>query len=115
MNSNEVKIEYCPTGDMLADYFTKPLQGSAFQKFRNLIMNYYMNDPIPSVTQDPRSVLGNKDANEGKDNPKDTKDTGSKESGPDWTTVTHKRHSHKTALKAPSKKGTKVSGSTHLK
>jgi hypothetical protein len=37
--NGEVKIEYCPTGDMLADYFTKPLQGSSFRKFRNEIMN----------------------------------------------------------------------------
>jgi hypothetical protein len=25
--AGEVKIEYCPTGEMIADYFTKPLQG----------------------------------------------------------------------------------------
>ena len=31
-------VEYCPTGDMLADYFTKPLQGSQFRRFRNAIM-----------------------------------------------------------------------------
>ena len=28
VDSGEVKIVYCPTGRMLADYFTKPLQGS---------------------------------------------------------------------------------------
>ena len=28
--ANEVSIEYCPTGDMVADFFTKPLQGSQF-------------------------------------------------------------------------------------
>jgi hypothetical protein len=39
--SNEVSIEYCccPTGEMIADFFTKPLQGSLFQKFRDFIMN----------------------------------------------------------------------------
>jgi hypothetical protein len=31
-------VEYCPTGEMIADYFTKPLQGSVFRKFRNAIM-----------------------------------------------------------------------------
>jgi hypothetical protein len=31
--SKEVKIEYCPTEEMLADFFTKPLQGSLFKKF----------------------------------------------------------------------------------
>ena len=26
----DIQIEYCPTGDMVADFFTKPLQGSLF-------------------------------------------------------------------------------------
>ena len=38
VKNGEVTIEYCPTGDMIADFFTKPLQGSLFRKFRNLIM-----------------------------------------------------------------------------
>ena len=37
--SGEVKLEYCPTETMLADAFTKPLQGSAFIQFRDSIMN----------------------------------------------------------------------------
>ena len=32
-------IEHCPTGDMIADFFTKPLQGSTFRKLLKLIMN----------------------------------------------------------------------------
>lgn len=31
-------VKYCPTGKMIADYFTKPLLGSLFRKFRNAIM-----------------------------------------------------------------------------
>ena len=34
-----VKVEYCPTDDMVGDYFSKPLQGKKFYKFRKLIMN----------------------------------------------------------------------------
>ena len=30
----EIKIQYLPTEDMVADYFTKPLQGELFIKFR---------------------------------------------------------------------------------
>jgi hypothetical protein len=26
--SNEVSIQHCPTGEMVVDFFTKPLQGS---------------------------------------------------------------------------------------
>jgi hypothetical protein len=33
-----VSIEYCPTEDMVADFFTKPLQGILFFKLRKIIM-----------------------------------------------------------------------------
>ena len=32
-------VKYCPTGDMIADYNTKPLVGNKFKVFRDLIMN----------------------------------------------------------------------------
>ena len=31
-------VEYCPTGDMLGDYFTKPKQGKDFRRFQKAIM-----------------------------------------------------------------------------
>ena len=37
---NEIQIQYCPTDKMLADYFTKPLQGSLFRKFRAIVMGW---------------------------------------------------------------------------
>ena len=33
-----INIEYCPTENMIADYFSKPLQGMLFIKLRDLIM-----------------------------------------------------------------------------
>ena len=36
--AKEMNMEYCPTLDMIADYFTKPLQGSQFRRFRNIIL-----------------------------------------------------------------------------
>jgi hypothetical protein len=36
---DELRIEYCPTGDMVADFFTKPLQGSLFRKLCAIILN----------------------------------------------------------------------------
>jgi hypothetical protein len=33
MEAKEVTVEYCPTGEMIADFFTKPLQGTPFKKF----------------------------------------------------------------------------------
>jgi hypothetical protein len=35
---NEVSVVWCPTGDMIADFATKPLQGAMFKKFRDMIM-----------------------------------------------------------------------------
>jgi len=35
----QLTVEYCPTGDMWVDVYTKPLQGAAFAKFRKLILN----------------------------------------------------------------------------
>jgi hypothetical protein len=34
----EIEIEWCPTKDMVADFMTKPLQGSHFRRLRDLIM-----------------------------------------------------------------------------
>ena len=34
----EVEIKWCPTEEMVADFTTKPLQGSHFRRLRNLIM-----------------------------------------------------------------------------
>jgi len=39
VNKKEIKIEYCPTKEMVADFFTKPLQGCLFYKLRALILN----------------------------------------------------------------------------
>jgi hypothetical protein len=56
--NREVSIEYCPIDNTLADFFTKPLQGSTFQKFRNQILN--LSDYSPHVMSTyHRSVLEN--------------------------------------------------------
>ena len=50
-----IRIEHCPTKDMLADYFTKPLQGLQFYKLRDHIINI---DPSSPYHSGHRSVLG---------------------------------------------------------
>jgi hypothetical protein len=39
IKSNEVTLAYCPTDQMIADFFTKPLQGQKFRFFRDFILN----------------------------------------------------------------------------
>lgn len=39
INWKEIKIEFCPTTEMLGDYMTKPLVGMKFNEFRKKIMN----------------------------------------------------------------------------
>ena len=39
--SKEIKIECIPTGEMLADILTKPLQGALFKKLRDKLLNWY--------------------------------------------------------------------------
>ena len=34
----ELTVEWCPTENMIADFMTKPLQGTIFRKFRYIVM-----------------------------------------------------------------------------
>ena len=35
-----MKIKHCPTEQMIADLYTKPIQGKQFYKLRNIIMGH---------------------------------------------------------------------------
>ena len=47
IRKKELSVSYCPTQLMVADYYTKPLQGALFIKFRSIIMN------LPQELQEP--------------------------------------------------------------
>ena len=49
--NRNVEVKFCPTDEMWADYFTKPLQGRKFLQIRRIIMN----------ENGGRSVLGNEE------------------------------------------------------
>ena len=70
----KVLIKHCPTSNMRADFFTKPLQGMLFYRLRDLIMNIAPESPYHSSH---RSVL--RDTTEGlnkqNDNPAQRKIT----------------------------------------
>jgi len=60
IKKGEVKIAYCPTQDMLGDFFTKPLQWTHSARMRPKILNL----PSSSSTAVHRSVLKNEKKND---------------------------------------------------
>ena len=54
VHNKNIHIAHCPTEEMMADFFTKPLQGPLFIKMRN----YVMGNEEPACKVLPRSVLG---------------------------------------------------------
>ena len=55
IQNKTLSLHHCPMEEMLADYFTKPLQGSLFICLRNHIMGAEFEDGNPKTQ---RSVLG---------------------------------------------------------
>ena len=56
IQNKDLRIEYCPTDQMVADFYTKPLQGQLFYQHRDAIMNILPTSPYHSAQ---RSVLRN--------------------------------------------------------
>ena len=55
VKNGEVRIVYCPTEAMIADFFTKPWQGSLFWRMRSWIMNAY---PKQAEGTSPQECVG---------------------------------------------------------
>ena len=60
VDAKRVRIEHCRTDVMLADFFTKPLQGTPFKKLRDEIMNIDPSSAYHSSNSVHRSVLSMK-------------------------------------------------------
>jgi len=50
-------IDYCPTGEMLGDFMTKPVQGFKYDQFRNAIMGFMNPKKFRPAKAGDRSVL----------------------------------------------------------
>ena len=57
IKAKEIRVEYCPSKDLISDFFTKPLHGQLFYKLRAFILNLPEDDPSPAPDLDHRSVL----------------------------------------------------------
>jgi len=40
IKSGDIDLQYCPAEEMLADFFTKPLQGKQFKLLRSAVMGW---------------------------------------------------------------------------
>ena len=49
-------MDFCPTLDMIGDYFTKALQGYQFRCFRNIFLSIHEDD-IPSYNESVITLL----------------------------------------------------------
>jgi hypothetical protein len=56
VDGGKLEIVYCPTGQMLVDYFIKPLQGKLFHLFCAVIMGWAHIDTIKDALNAPSSV-----------------------------------------------------------
>jgi hypothetical protein len=46
IKSGDITIRHCPTHQMLADFFTKPLQGSLFRRFKAVVLGQQHVDTL---------------------------------------------------------------------
>ena len=76
LDTENINVVYCPTDEMLADFYTKPLQGNLFKKFRDVVMGLEHISTLktvpPSVDQErvgnnvtlDTNIKGNNNVNE---------------------------------------------------
>jgi hypothetical protein len=58
----DFKVQYCPTEQMLADFFTKPLQGKLFRRLREVVMGHeHVNTLREATSATSQERVGMKD------------------------------------------------------
>jgi hypothetical protein len=53
LKSEDIEVRHCPTLQMLADFFTKPLQGNLFRRFRDIVLGHHHTDTLGAVIPGP--------------------------------------------------------------
>ena len=61
ISKGEVRVEWCPTKEMVADFMTKPLQGALFKKFRDLIMGALPIEEVNKVLKHDKITESSRD------------------------------------------------------
>ena len=65
VQNKTLMVKYCPMEEMIADYFTKPLQGSLFIRLHNYIMGAEYDD---GDQQTPRSMWNDEEDEHSEEN-----------------------------------------------
>jgi hypothetical protein len=70
LKADNIVVRHCPTEHMLADFFTKPLQGALFRKFRDILLGYHhistLDRLVTSVPEERVGIsLGNSNLGDG--------------------------------------------------
>jgi hypothetical protein len=63
ISKGHVNLEWCPTTEMIADFMSKPLQGSLFRKFRDIIMGIDIVKPGVEVRKKTGDEVSKKSGN----------------------------------------------------
>ena len=58
LQRQHITIAYCPTDEMIDDFFTKPVRGAKFCRFLNIIMNI-IHDEYGPVDMDKLMTIHN--------------------------------------------------------
>ena len=63
--SEGIEVKYCPTSKMIADFFTKPLQGNLFRKLRDVVLGYkHVNSLNTEEESSSQERVGSQDLGE---------------------------------------------------
>ena len=63
IDNKEIEVKYCPTHLMLADFFTKPLNGKLYHTFRDVVMGYKPIYELQDETFSFKERVGNVNEN----------------------------------------------------
>jgi hypothetical protein len=61
IDKKEINLMYCPTSEMIADFFSKPQQGQKFRNFRDVIMGVTHHSSIRALTSQGQERVENMD------------------------------------------------------
>ena len=66
VKNGNIEVKHCPTGKMLADFMSKPIQGSLFTRFREVLMGWKHISTLFSIHDQSEECVENCEENKQK-------------------------------------------------